>query len=213
MQDRQEDTNERQPGKLQDAILFLTKALRSASANSPGQPDHGRAGVRMALVGVIEFLSELYPDKPSWAVPLNQLLYGLDDLDRGKVVPLFEPTKISSRPRDALSDELFRALPAAAMTRLVDGKVMSCNDAAREIVKQLARMGYKHASGRPITHGQIAKWREKMMTERASENKAVARYQLALEWVKDMKPREAVDFLLKSLSDLHPPNFPKNPPS
>jgi hypothetical protein len=47
-------------------------------------------------------------------------LYGLHDLDRGKVVPLLGPTKVSHTPGNALSDELFRAVAAAAMTCLVE---------------------------------------------------------------------------------------------
>jgi hypothetical protein len=74
------------PTNLWVAIADLHMALRMASTSSPAQSDQGRAGVRIALVGVINLLSELYPDDQSLARPLNELLYGLVDLDRGKVV-------------------------------------------------------------------------------------------------------------------------------
>ena len=49
------------------------------------------------------------------------------------------------------------------------------------------------------------------MTERAAENRAAAQYQLALETVKSKDGRAAVDFLMHSIPDLYPPNFPKTP--
>jgi hypothetical protein len=60
-----------------------------------------------------------------------------------------------------------------------------------------------------VTAVQVAKWREKMMTERAAENLAVQRYELALEWAKDMQPTAAAKFLLDHLPILHPADFPK----
>jgi hypothetical protein len=52
-----------------------------------------------------------------------------------------------------------------------------------------------------------------MKTERAVENLAVARYELALEQVKGMTPGEAANFLLANMPALHPPTIPKKPPS
>jgi hypothetical protein len=60
---------------------------------------------------------------------------------------------------------------------------------------------------------QVAKWREKMMTELAAENLAVARYQLALEQVKGKTPAEGAKFLLANMSALHPPRIPRKPTS
>ncbi len=74
-------------------------------------------------------------------------------------------------------------------------------------------MGGKHSSGKAVTASQIGKWREKMMTELAAENRAVARYHLALQMVSGMEPLKAVNFLLDSLTDLSPANFPKKPPA
>jgi hypothetical protein len=149
------------PTNLWVAIADLHMALRMASTSSPAQSDQGRAAVRIALVGVINLLSELYPDDQSLARPLNELLYGLVDLDRGKVVPLLKPTKVFNSPGNSLANDLFRAIPAAAMTRLVKGGGMNRNDAAREIASRLTKMGYRDSSGNPIAGRQIAKWRER----------------------------------------------------
>jgi hypothetical protein len=57
------------------------------------------------------------------------------------------------------------------------------------------------------------KWREKMMTELASEDPGVARYEYALKYVSGMEPISAVEFLLGSLSDLAASRIPKTPPA
>jgi len=210
----QECSNSTRSAELAAAVQFLTHALRMASGNyRSGPPDHGRAAIRIALVGVIKLISDIYPNEPSLPLPLNKLLYGLADLDRGKVVPLLKPTKVSNNPGNSLLDDLFRAFPAGAMTRLVGDRVMSRNEASRYVAKQLSKMGYKHSSGTSITPSQVAKWREKMMTERAAEDLGVARYDHALQLVSGMQPVEAAKFLLESMPDLFPPNFPKKPPA
>jgi hypothetical protein len=50
-----------------------------------------------------------------------------------------------------------------------------------------------------------------MTTERAIENRAVARYDFALQSAIGMEPFAAVKFLLESFSDLSPSEFSKNP--
>ena len=52
-----------------------------------------------------------------------------------------------------------------------------------------------------------------MMTERAAENLAVARYQLALAQVKGKDPAEAAEFILANIPALYPPQIPKKPAS
>jgi hypothetical protein len=187
-------------------------ALRAASNYDPAQPDHGRASVVAALVGVNQLIAALFPNEPALPVALIELACALKDLDRGTVAPLLKHAELGHRPPNALSDELFRAIPAAAMTlQMKAGK--SRDDAADEIANRLNRMGYRHPSGDRIEGSQVAKWREKMMTERAAENLAVARYQLALERVKGMEAAEAAKFLLSNMPALYPPKIPKKPTS
>jgi hypothetical protein len=204
----------RHPGEIRAAIQLLGEALGKASSSfTLTPPDQARAAVRAALVATIQLISALYPDEPSFPGPLNQLLYDLKDLDHGRVGPLLEPTKVPNRPPSATSEELFRAIVAAAMTLLMDGGKVSRNEAARDIARRLSKMGCKHSSGKPVTGPQIAKWREKMTTEWAAENLAVARYQLALQMVSGEPPVEVVALILDSLTDLSPANFPKKPPA
>ncbi len=86
-------------------------------------------------------------------------------------------------------------------------------DAGREVASRLVRMGYRDQSGNRISGSQIAKWREKMTTERAAENLAVKRYQLALAQVKGKDTAEAAKFILANMPALYPPQIPKKPPS
>ena len=169
--------------------------------------------VRIAVVGMIQLISAMCPNEVSLLLPLNELLYGLYDLDRGKVVALLGPTKVSHSPGIATSDELFRAMAAAAMTCLVERTAMTRAQAAKDVARRLSRMGYKHPSGKEIKPAQIVDWREKMMTELAAENRAVGRYQTALYWVKDEEPQAALTFLLNALPGVSPARNPKKPPT
>jgi hypothetical protein len=135
---------------------FLAFTLRAASTFNPAQqPDCGRESVRTALAGVIRLVAALFPNEPSLPVSLNHLLYGLWDLDQGKVVPLLRPAKVPYSPGKSLSEDLLRALPAAAMTVLVNNRVMKRTDAGSEIARRLTRMGYRHPSGAPFTGSQV----------------------------------------------------------
>jgi hypothetical protein len=224
MDDRREDsegsdpqTNQSQPPqgreeRLRAAFQFLALALGSGTFD-PTRPDHGRASVRNALIGVIAVIAELFPDKPSLPATLNHLLYALWDLDRGKVAPLLQPAKIEHSPGLSLAEDLFRALPSAAMTRLMEGRAMSRDAAAHSIARRLTGMGYRDAAGAEIAASQLMKWREKMMTELPAENHAAGQYQFALKAVQPMERAEAVEFLMNSMSALYPPNFHNNPTS
>jgi hypothetical protein len=169
--------------------------------------------VKIALAGVIKLISDLFPDEPSFPAPLLRLREDLDDLERGSVSELFKPKKVLNRPPLALSEDLFRAIVAAAMTRLMEGQKLNRTEAARDVARRLSKMGAAHPSGKSITAMQIAKWREKMMTELASERPAVARYELTLRMLAGMEPLEAVALMLDSLTDLSPANFPKKLPA
>jgi hypothetical protein len=120
-QANQSQTSQGRQEKLRAAFQLLALALGPGTFD-PTRPDHGRASVRNALIGVIAVIAELFPDKPSLPATLNHLLYALWDLDRGKVAPLLQPAKIEHSPGLSLSEDLFRALPSAAMTRLMEGQ-------------------------------------------------------------------------------------------
>jgi hypothetical protein len=199
--------------ELAAAIQQFWIRLQIASLYDPAAQDSGRSSARIALIAVMEFLAVLYPKLSPLPLALQDLLQGLADLDRGTVIPLLTRSKKRGRRPNDLSDELFRAIAAAAMTSLMKASEMDRDLAARNIARRLSEMGYGPGK---LTAVQLAKWREKMMTERAAENLAVQRYELALKWVKELEPAEAVRFLLSNLPILHPTYFPKRrspPPS
>jgi hypothetical protein len=200
--------------ELVPAILNFKTDLRMASISfRPDPPTQARGCAKNALVGVIKFVLHLFPNEPTLAMPLNELLYGLEDLDHGKVTPLLEPVRVPNNPGVALSEDLFRATVAAGMSVLMAGRKMKKVEAARHIARGLSKIGCKHASGEPITPVQIGKWREKMMRERAAESRAVQRYQMVLKELAGREPLDAVNLLLGSLADVSPSNFPKKPPA
>jgi len=197
--------------ELAAAIQQFWIRLQIASSYDPAAQDSGRSSARVALIAVMEFLAVLYPKLSPLPLALQDLLQGLTDLDRGTVIPLLTRSKKRGRRPNELADELFRAIAAAAMTSLMKSPEMDRDLAARNIARRLSEMGY--GPGR-LTSAQLSKWREKMMTESATENLAVQRYNLALKWVNDMQSAEAVRFLLDHLPIFHPAHFPKRrPPS
>ena len=189
---------------LSIALQRLSLHLQIAADYDPAATDHGRSSVIVALIGVIEFLSVLCWNAPTVPVPLQDLLQALVDLDRGTSNPLFTRAKPNSagRPPTPLAEELFRAMVAAAMTKRVDPQ-MSLELAARDIARRVIALGYPEGK---ISHSQIAKWREKMM-EGDFESRAVQRYRLALELVKDRGPLDGAKYLLSHLPALYPIGF------
>jgi hypothetical protein len=61
---------------------------------------------------------------------------------------------------------------------------------------RFTRLGYKLPGGKLVTGPRIIKWREKMMTELARENLAVAQYQFALKTVKSNKLDDPIGYLI-----------------
>lgn len=190
-------------GKLGDALHASSKynatnaeALRKVAAN--------------ILIKVIDLVLELYPRNPEWAIPLNQLLYGLKDLDRGKPNALFEPVKLDHGPPNPIADVIFRAIPAAAMTCLMKNGAKR-TPAAETIARRLNKLGYRDRSGEKIKASQVEQWREEVMSQRPKEKLAAQRYWDAVNEVKGMRPEQAVSYLLDSLQSLPPPHFPKDP--
>src|SRR5262249_14311397 len=75
------------------AINQLGHTLHACSMYDAKQPEDLRKVMANILIKVIDLIMELYPDHPEWAIPLNQLLFSLKDLDRGKPNSLFKAFK------------------------------------------------------------------------------------------------------------------------
>ena len=90
MQELVENARANREAEIASAMHFLNSALGAGASYDPTRPDHGRASVRAALVGVIRLIGALFPDAPALPISLNHLLYALHDLDRGKVAPFLD---------------------------------------------------------------------------------------------------------------------------
>jgi len=191
--------------------LRLTGELFDNSAS-----DQRRSIVLLSLGAIGDFLrGTVGPEDGSVYKPLNQLIYALIDLERGKESELLGPAKISHRPRDPLAELAFRAFAAAAMDLLVLGK-MPRKDAARRVATSLHRTGYRQSSGRAISAQQIEDWRDHFRAERPSEDEPTARFHRVKQQLLALHPSDpvsAAEHLLKHLPGAVPPKIPKKPPS
>jgi hypothetical protein len=124
------------------AIQQFWIRLQIASSYDPAARDSGRSSARIALIAVMEFLAVLYPKLSPLPLALQDLLQGLTDLDRGTIIPLLTPSKKRGRRPNELSDELFRAIAAAAMTILMKSPEMDRILASRNIARQLSEMEF-----------------------------------------------------------------------
>ena len=192
--------------EITSAIQQLWMKLQMAGGYNPAAADHGRSSARIALIAVVEFLAVLFPDTPTLPLALQDLLQALVDLDRGTPNPLFERSKARGRAPIPLSEDLFRAIVAAAMTKRMEAREISREQAARDIARRLGELGYQ--PGR-IQYNQIEDWRDKMR-EGDTASLAVQRYRLALKLVEPKGPIEGAKFLLGNLPALYPANFPKS---
>jgi hypothetical protein len=189
---------------ITSALWDLLPELKTASEFSTAQPDHGRRCAKIALAAVINFISNLYPDEPSLVRALYELLCGLADLDRGNAGSLLTATDLGGRPAASISNEIFKAIAAAMMTRLMEGRRMGRLDAADDVARRISKLGHP---GAPFKGSQVAKWRVKLTSKGSAKNRAVLEYRTVLDLTKGKEPAQAVAFLMAHMKSLYPRNF------
>jgi hypothetical protein len=186
------------------AVWDLLQELEKASEFSPTQPDHGRRCAKIAVAAVVKFISDLYPDEPRLVRALFELLCGLADLDRGNAGPLLTATDLGGRPAASISNEIFKAIAAAMMTRLMEGRGMERLRAADDVARRISKLGHPSA---PFKGSQVAKWRVKLTSKGSAKNRAVLEYRTVLDLTKGKDPAQAVTFLMEQMKSLYPRNF------
>lgn len=195
------------------ARLALALGL-AAEVYDPGSEDGGRISVLMSLRAVDDFLMANFGSTtPSLLVPLRQLQYALHGLGRGNVEPMMAPKKVAHRPRGSPAIEAFRALAAVAMDLLVLAGVAR-KQAARDVARELSRMGYTDGPGKVITGERVEDWRDRVMQEWPAESEAAARFQRMKAQLEARFPSDrkaAARFLLGRLPLVVP--IPKKAPS
>ena len=177
--------------------------------------DCGRTSVILSLTAVSDFFRSIGGLDPLVQLPLHQLQYALNDLERGILPELLTPRKIDHRPPNSSSGEAFRALAAVAMDLLMLGKV-SRQQAASRVARTLSGMGYVSGRNKPITAQHVEDWRDHIFEERPAEYPPARRVHRMkdqlLRWFPE-KPVAAAEFLLRRLAAVVPPRNPKKPPS
>lgn len=200
---------------LSDLAKLLNLLKVSKDRFRSDADDHGRSAARDALAAVVQFISEASLEGAELALTLHHLLYGLEDLDAGQVVPMLRPAEISNRPPDPLAARLFQA-KAAALMELHRQDRLSRKGAARAAARDLNHCGYRDAKQQPITATQVMNWRNKVKAAQLSKDLAAQRYRTCLAELNarfPKRPREAVAFFLDALPRITPPAILQNPTS
>lgn len=200
----------------EEALNRLHKNLRFAGKLfDKSAADRGRTSVILSLTAVSDFFRSIGGLDPLVQLPLHQLQYALNDLERGILPELLTPRKIDHRPPDSSSDAAFRALAAVAMDLLMLGKV-SRKEAARRVARSLSNMGYAISPTKPITAQRVEDWRDRIREERPAEAPPTARFHRLKDQALQRFPQDpiaAAEFLLHRLPAVVPPRNPEKPPS
>jgi hypothetical protein len=194
---------------LSKRLRFAVEKFRTRSESER------RPAVRIAVNALSEFVGNVFSLDQDLRLPLNQLLYGLDDLDRGQVIPMFEPTKVRHRARRSLTTGHLRAGGAALMDIYQQGGIARDNAAGKAAIK-LNGAGYRDEKGQRITGKNVVRWRDDLRARQSENADDVRRYNTILSLFKIEHPKEAetaAQFLLDALPDLVAPTIPRNPVS
>jgi hypothetical protein len=160
-----------------------------------------RPAVRVALSALSNFVSNVFAPDQELCLPLNQLLFELQDLDGGPPGSLLKPTKISHRAKTPLAIRLFRAMAAALMDIYQQADVPR-KVAASRAANKLNELGYRDERGQRIVPKKVESWRDELKAAKGKGDFAVDRYKFMLEIVKSKYPNEpetAAQFLLDAL--------------
>lgn len=189
------------PGFLKD-ILELTFLLRASQVMfDPDATDHGRTGVKNALVAFQWFVARVCPNGIELVLPINELLYALEDLDRGRLAPMFHHVVSGGRHPTALSMKLFRAMAAVIMT-LYQNPKMRVDDPASAVARKLNQLGYRDDGNKRITGAQVNAWRNEVRSTKGKNTLEGKRYKTTLSLLLKQYPSDpkgAVRLVLSSL--------------
>jgi hypothetical protein len=206
-----EEMDEIRMEPLMAALVKLSVMLQVSKYQfRPDAADHGRSGVRNALIAVIDLITEVFPDRADLVSPLNEVLYALEDLDAGRVVPLLQRAKITNRPPTALATRLFRSM-AAVLMDLNQQAGLPRRGAAEKAARDLNRLGHRDEAKQRITATQLETWRDHVKAPPSAKDPGAQRYSLVLRYLQRLfpdKPQEAAKFLLDALPDLQAPKIP-----
>jgi hypothetical protein len=201
---------------LESELQTLSKRLRFAAGHFQTNAEtERRQAVRVALYALSDFVGNVFSREQELRLPLNELFYGLHDLDRGQVVGVLKPTKVKHRAKRSLTAGILRAGGAALMDIYQQGGVAR-DEAARKAAIMLNGVGYRDERGQRITGKTVEHWRDDLKSRPRESADDVRRYTAILGFWKVGRPSE-VESVAQSLLDALPawvaPTIPKNPTS
>jgi hypothetical protein len=188
---------------------LLACLVQARKRFDPSGPDHGRAGVYQALLGIMEYFAVVIPSRPDLAVPLRELLYALRGLDNGTIVPLVQAVELDHRPPNPISQDLLRA-DAAVLMELKRQAGEGRKAAAETVARRLNRLGFRDG-GQRIIGKRVAAWRDQMRRAVQEPDFDAKRYFWILGKLKDRFPKDpqaAFEFFLDCMTDLDTRTIP-----
>lgn len=194
---------------LEEFLRALATAVKNFDSSAP---DGDRKSMCQVLLAVVQYVTEIIPERPDFAQPLQALLHALSDLDRGRVLPLLQALSIDHRPPDPVSMRLFRA-DAAVLMQLKFEEGNKLASAATIVCRKLHQLGYRDREQR-ITAKQIVAWRQAVMGAGDATDVAAERYRFVLKMLAGRfpgDPKAAFDCYLDMMADLDPAHILKNP--
>jgi hypothetical protein len=196
--------------EIEHRIQLLVCLMSAQKGYEPSAADHGRSAIYQMLLGLIEHVSQILPERPDLVHPLHDLLYGLKSLDAGSVAPMLMPAPIKGRRPSPIPQELFRAA-AAALMQLKQWQRVERPVAAREVARELNKLGYRD-EGNELNGKGVTLWRNKMKKPVDATCPAAGRYRTILAQLKINFPNDhksAYRFLLGLMPELATPSIPR----
>jgi hypothetical protein len=192
---------------LKKNLQFAADAFRASTGGERRPP------VRVAVHALSNFVGNVFSLDQDLRLPINELFYGLHDLDQGQVRPLLAQAKVNHRPKGGLSINFFRAGAAALMDLYLQAG-MARKGAAGHAAIKLNKLGYRDENDQRIDAKNVERWRDELKSPRDKSDLAAVRYNALLAWLKSGhpgKPEKAAEFLLGAFPEMIGPSIPKNP--
>lgn len=195
----------------ESASRLFSSLQFAAAIFDPSAPSAGRKSAIFFLVAINDFLLAAGLQDKSIYLPLNELIYALEDLNRGRVRPLLQKAEVAHRSKNSVAEEHFRTLAAAAMDlHMTEG--MPREKAARLVARELTKMGYQHPTAGVIKGKHVEDWRDKI-SEAAARSELKRQFRRAKEAAMRPFPNQpvtAAKFLLKQLPIVFQPLLAKS---
>lgn len=155
----------REEDKAPDGNAYLPDLISglqyARSIYMPDGPDHGRFSAKAGLAACIQFALRAVPNGIHLAMPLRELLDGLDELDIGLRSPMLRHKAKRGGHQNRRGIETFRAMAAVLMEIYIwEGKER--DEAAKAAAQELNQHGYRDERGNPISATRVEDWRDRV---------------------------------------------------